>query len=112
MYKKESYKIWASKNKAHLKKRRHEYYISHRDQEKSRAITWMKNNPEKWKTINKKALDKFYYGDDRNKILNSLGNSCVICGSVNDLNIHHIDNNGKNSTKEKRNNSPENVAVS
>ena len=84
--------------------------------ERSRAFR--KNNPETNKEYNERGYDKFYFSGNREKAIKRDEEQCKICG-INreehkekykeDLNVHHIDGNGKNQSKENKNNKLDNL---
>lgn len=93
-------------------------YLKHKERYIENAKKWKENNPKRAKEINKKAFKRFidtkkerfnelmrlnykkhpqeylahsniYH--NRDNILNKLGRDCMICNSISNLEIHHLD---------------------
>jgi len=112
---------------------RHKWdYIKNKQKYIDNAVNWQKNNPEKYKKIQKKAMYKYVHSDKfRNAIyknyknnpqkwrarhnsyyhhiiiLKEHNNQCDICKSIDNLEIHHLDytwdKEGKNNNNLKLN---------
>lgn len=69
-----------------------------------RIHEWLAENPEIDKTYRKRYADNRLFDGNRKVAMERDNHACQHCGSVSDLQVHHIDGNGVTSPKEQRNN--------
>ena len=108
----ERYKKWFEKlksNPARYKKYKNKNNIAR----KKYYYGNIKANKNKWDKYMKHRMlitEIERFGRPRKEILNEWGNKCAICSSVARLCIHHINNRGRNTPKEFRDNRPESLS--
>lgn len=68
------------------------------------------NNPQGAETRSK-LLDEYRFGGNRGVVLERDGHQCTLCGSDYILQVHHIDGNGRNKSKEEQNNELDNLTT-
>ena len=64
---------------------------------------------ERYKEIHKESADRQRFGGNRRKALERDNYRCSICGSTERLQVHHIDETGRNKPKEIQNNELNNL---
>ena len=86
-----------------------EWYSKNAERSKASSIAWQKRNPDKWKEITYRANQKYRFGGKRGVVLERDKHQCTICGTSENLVVHHIDGKGRNVKREERNNILENL---
>jgi 5-methylcytosine-specific restriction endonuclease McrA len=113
------------------KKAQHTYKQTEKAKEKNRewkktakgkecAKRYRENNKEKFSEYRKtddyrrrhrKSADNQRFGGNRLKALERDNYTCVLCGSTENIQVHHIDENGRNKPKEEQNNDLSNLTT-
>ena len=82
------------KNHPEIRERKRQYgkkhYLEHKDQYYLQNKKWRLNNPEKYKEIQRRSWKKQIRKSIKYRtiIINTLGNKCQLCGSIENLEIH------------------------
>jgi len=83
----------------------------YRASEACRASRRAREQTEEYKQRRKRARDESRFGGNREKALQRDGYRCVDCGSKKNLQVHHIDELGRNKPKEIQNHSLDNLVT-
>ena len=74
-------------------------------------MAWMRKNMDRKRQSAKRAKDVCFFGGNKKAVLKRDKNRCRMCGAKKGLCVHHIDGNGSQVPKKKRNNNTENLVV-
>jgi len=81
----------------------------YRASEACRISRQAREKTEEYKQRRKQGRDKRRFGGNREKVLRRDGYQCADCGSVQNIQVHHIDELGRNKPKEIQNHSMDNL---